>query len=287
MNTQRKWQNTRTDLAIEQVSFLKKPYSAGIKQHRWEKNGVAVTEISITDERTAAQLQKPIGRYLTVEPTSFTQSPTAFAEEVLVLAENITSLLPEKSISSHSTVFVVGLGNQQITPDALGPRTIRYTMATRHLSALRKQGLPLGASVCAIAPGVLGQTGIETAEIVKSLTDTLSPSVVLVVDALAAAEHARLGKTVQLSNTGISPGSGVLNRRKELSKATLGVPVLSMGVPTVIDLPVPKQEQAEVMMVTPREIDQIIEHAAKLIGFSISKALHPELSVDDLTALIS
>ena len=198
-------------------------------------------------------------------------------------------------------VLVVGLGNAQITPDALGPLTVRQILATRHIPAqlAEQTGLSGLRPVAAIAPGVLGQTGIETGEIILSIVRDLSPAAVVAVDALAAGSPERLGCTIQLSDSGISPGSGVLNARKELSRQSLGVPVLSLGIPTVVDggtlvcgllgcedeSRVP--EEARAMMVTPRDVDALIERGAKHLSLALNAALQPQLSLEEISYLVS
>ncbi len=164
---------------------------------------------------------------------------------------------------------------------------------TRHIGRemAERLNLPDLLRVSALAPGVSGQTGMETAEIVTALCEQTKPDFVIAIDALAAGSVARLGTTIQLSNTGISPGSGVLNKRKELSRATLGVPVLSIGVPTVVDLNTicqgaqEKGQAEKSMMVTPREIDTLIEHAAKTIAYALNRTFQPGLSLEEIAAL--
>lgn len=295
MNTIRNYENSRTDLAIERLDFAAETLPEGVFRKDVQKGSTKITRVEIKEGSAAEILGKEIGTYITIEPTQFKSVPEDFESEVKIVSEYIRLLLPEKF---HSAM-VVGLGNSQITPDALGPKVISNTLATRHIdSGLAQQiGLCDISSVCAIAPGVLGQTGMETAEIVAALCREVQPDVVIVIDALAAKSIFRLGTTIQMSNTGISPGSGVLNRRKELSQNTLGIPVVSLGVPTVVDLKnfavhdpdfsSKDLQKTEQMMVTPREIDVLIDHAAKTIGFSINKALHPGLEVSDIAALVS
>ena len=173
---------------------------------------------------------------------------------------------------------MVGLGNSGVTPDALGPQVVGRTLATRHLGdeLARQIGLDSLRKTAAIAPGVMGQTGIETGEIVLALVNFIRPAAVISIDALAAQDYSRLGSTIQIANTGISPGSGVQNSRKELSERTLGVPVISVGVPPSSTAPPwPPQSPARTAakstrklaraMVTPREVDRMIGHAAKFI----------------------
>ncbi len=216
------------------------------------------------------------------------------------IADELKSMLP-----TEGCVLVVGLGNNDITPDALGPKCVSQIFATRHIGSdlAMSIGLPGLRAVAALTPGVLGQTGMETSEIVAAVVERIRPTAVIAIDALAARRLSRLGNTVQMSDTGVSPGSGVGNARTELSEKTLGVKVISMGVPTVVDAVtlvtdvLGEQNAARMgdiridqefgrMMVTPREIDLMTERAAKLIALSINTALQPSLSLDDILSLI-
>lgn len=287
--------NPRTDLAIEQLDFALETPPNGITQHRTEQDGVRVTTVTVEDSASAQQLGKPVGTYITIEPTDFQKPPQDFAKEVELIAKQLQTLLPDKLCSA----LIVGLGNEQITPDALGPRAVKYALVTRHLplDSLSGTGLEGLISVSAAAPGVLGQTGIESAELVSSLCRETMPDVVIAIDALASKSLSRLGKTIQLSDTGISPGSGVMNARKALNRESLGVPVIAVGVPTVVDLqtiasdyagePVPLSNTLENLFVTPRGIDLLIEHAAKVAAFAINKALNPVLEIDEIAGLVA
>lgn len=288
----------RTDLAVERLDSVQGAAVSGVKRQIFSQRGIEVTRVSVQTEEGARKVGKPQGEYLTIEVSRFQSAPADFSKEVEAVAELIRPMLPKEEGTS---VLVVGLGNRDITPDALGPKAISYILATRHIS--REMAMELGmedlAPVAAIATGVLGQTGIETAEIVSSVVKSLQPSCVIVVDALAAKSVERLAATVQISNTGISPGSGVQNRRKELSERTLGVPVISVGVPMVVDMATIACEMLDVedvcdkvsergrsMMVTPREIDLAVEHAAKMVAFAINRALQPELTLEELMGLV-
>ncbi|MBS7174578.1 GPR endopeptidase [Massiliimalia timonensis] len=282
----------RTDLAIECIDFAKEALPKGVHTTRMEENGITVNTVEIRDEEAAEQLSKPVGRYVTIETSGFEAVSAQFEAEVQVIAQQIRTFLPQKGRS----FLIVGLGNSDITPDALGPQAVRYIFTTRHIGRemAERLNMPDLSAVSAIAPGVLGQTGMETAEIVTALCGQIKPDLAIVIDALASGSVARLGSTIQLSNTGISPGSGVLNKRKELSRATLGVPVLSIGVPTVVDLGTIVRELSdrpaassagETMMVTPRGIDNLIEHASKSIAYAINMALQPSLSLEEIAAL--
>lgn len=286
----------RTDLAVEAVEFAGEQVPEGVVRSEEERNGVKITRVEVVDEASARQIGKPIGKYVTVSVPSFERAAQNYEDEITAISEEIAAMLPKEGL-----VLVVGLGNNDITPDALGPKTIDHTLATRHISSEMAKSIGLEGlrSAAAIAPGVLGQTGIETAEIILSLTDKTKPAAVVVIDALASKSIDRLGTTVQISNTGIAPGAGVQNKRKEVNQHTLGMPVIAIGVPTVVDMSTIAHElsgegqnpllsaKGETMMVTPREIDVIIEKSARTLSLAINKALQPSLSIEDITALVS
>ena len=235
----------------------------------------------------------PRGLRITIQTPPLWNSLLDPQEEIDAAADSIRQMLP-----SHGGILVVGLGNSGVTPDALGPQVVGRTLATRHLGdeLARQIGLDSLRKTAAIAPGVMGQTGIETGEIVLALVNFIRPAAVISIDALAAQDYSRLGSTIQIANTGISPGSGVQNSRKELSERTLGVPVISVGVPTVIDGATLAAQftgqdrgkidpQAAQAMVTPREVDRMIGHAAKFISLAVNKALYPQLSLEEISFL--
>jgi spore protease len=281
----------RTDLAIEATALEqngKAATVAGVRQETIDVENMKITRITIENEQGAQALQRPQGMYITAEMPALSDDDTNMEQRAKRLGEELHGLLP-----SNGTVLVVGLGNQAITPDALGPRAAGMVLATRHIEGefARSTGLDNLRSAAVIAPGVLGQTGIESHDIIRSLCQAVKPSAVLVIDALASRSVDRLGCTVQLCNTGIAPGSGVGNNRMELNQNTLGVPVISMGVPTVVDaqtvaLELTGREEAVAkvtprgaqMMVTPREIDLIIRRASRLVAMTINAALQPDYS---------
>lgn len=292
----------RTDLAMETIDEASGRLPNGVTRKIIRQNGREIHMLRVETEEAAIKINKPIGEYATVQTTDFRGSAVDFCSEIDAIAAILTMYLPK----SCKSVLVVGLGNRDITPDALGPLAIESIFVTRHVDdALQKEiGLEGLCGVAAIAPGVLGQTGVESAEIISALVKKLSPDCVLIIDALAAKSVDRLATTVQISTAGISPGSGVQNRRKELTNATLGVPVIAIGVPTVVDMATIAtdllgfddreennanvlSERARTMMVTPREIDLAVGHAAKTIALSINKALQPGLTLDEITALVS
>lgn len=293
----------RTDLAIEYLENRQPNSIPGVVTKQDAVEDITITTVTVQTGSASEELQKPKGTYITVDVVPFSQGITASEEEIEAVASSMGQLLPK---NKKGPVLVVGLGNTDITPDALGPRVIQKIIATRHISEEIKKasGLQHFSSVCALAPGVLGQTGIETGEIVAAVVAEIRPRCVVVVDALASRSLTRLGTTIQISNTGISPGSGVQNSRKELSEDTLHVPVISIGVPTVVDAVTlaydlldehqfngqikPKvQPNGAPMIVTPREIDLIIKRASDIIAFAINKSLHPKVPLQSIQFLLS
>lgn len=277
----------RTDLAAEAAFSALKNRSEGIKQQIRQGRTSKITEITIETDEAGKAIGKGKGRYITIEAAS----PYAeFTEQADDIADEL-----KKLCGCDNNILIIGLGNSEITPDALGPQAVSGIIATRHLRDELPKGHFLSGlhSVSALATGVLGQTGIEVAEITKAVCDRTSPECVIVIDALACADTSRLGTTVQLTDAGISPGSGVQNSRKELSQRTLGVPVVAVGVPTVIDMHTiyenmsgrSPEKNLPNMMVTPRDIDRIIDRTAKLIAHAMNRAFQPDLSHEDIETL--
>ena len=230
--------NIRTDLAIENHTLLMETAQELIGAEltdSWEDD-IKTTRVKIKSKDAARQLKKPVGTYVTLELTDLRYMNNAFYESACrQIAREIKNML--KPISKKKQpILIIGLGNRSITSDALGPAVIDRLMITRHLFSYAPEAVSenLG-SVCAIAPGVLGLTGIETEEIIRGITEKVNPCAVICVDALAARSIDRVTRTIQICDTGINPGAGVGNNRKEISQKTLGVPVLAIGVPTVVD----------------------------------------------------
>lgn len=294
--------NFRTDLALEAVKALGYDKIKGITQQEKKTGSLKLIKMSVKTDEAAKKIGKLKGEYITIELPEFTDNAKDINEKVEVISKQIRYLLPQNGL-----IFVVGLGNESITPDALGPRTIKSILATRHITKeiARSTGLEALRGVAAIAPGVLGQTGIEVSEIIKSIIKKIDPVGLIVVDALASMQTSRLGTTVQICNTGISPGSGVGNARPGINEKTMGVPVIGIGVPTVVDaqtmakdildlsensrkekLEYKTMPRGEPMIVTPREIDLLIERASKLLAMSINSALQPEFSIEEIMSLV-
>ena len=283
--------SVRTDLAVEMIDEDAKSLPKGIKRRLRKSSACTITEIIVTNEIAGIRIGKSKGRYITIETERLSSSPSDFEEQAGNIADEISALIG----NDPSDGLIVGLGNSDITPDALGPMVISQIIATRHLKTALPKGHEFASltPISAIAPGVLGQTGIEAAEIIRSVCDSIHPRYVIVIDALACSDISRLGTTIQLTDTGISPGSGVQNRRKELSEVTLNVPVIAIGVPTVVDMHTivenvtgnPPDKHLPNMMVTPRDVDKLIERTARLVAFAINKAAQPSLSFEDISAL--
>lgn len=276
----------RTDLALEAADTGDGVLPEGVFVEEKEEDGVRRTLVRIESDGAAERLGRPKGKYLTLEAPLSSSDPLTDR-----LAEALSELLPD------GPVLVAGLGNRSITPDALGPDTAHAIIATRHIPPEQAKAVGLDGlrPVCSIAPGAMGQTGIETADIVAALVRELGFSAVVAVDALAARSMERLGATIQLSDSGIAPGAGVRNQRSELSEASLGIPVLALGIPTVVDAATllsdlapgcAALDGASGLIVTPRDIDTIIDKGARILSVALNRALQPTLSPDDVTLLM-
>ncbi len=301
--------SVRTDLAMENLN--EHSSCPGVDVHRWEENDIFFSEVLIKTEEAARQLGKPCGSYLTLECRLLGEhDPHARMAMANLLSEELGRMLEAQE---NGSVLVVGLGNRDVTPDALGPAVVGKTLVTRHImqGPWAQSGL---RSVCAVAPGVLGVTGVETMEMVEGLVKKLSPSTVICIDSLAARDSDRIGCAVQLSNTGIQPGSGVGNHRRPLTKETLGVDVIAIGVPTVIyaatlardafailseDNEKDSHEEALSAMehelrhtelgnliVTPRDIDAIVKNCAGMIAAALNRALQPCLTEAEIAEMM-
>lgn len=276
----------RTDLALECGGLEQGKKVAGAEVHEEELEGFALTEVRITDPAGARALGKPEGCYLTLDLGGYRAMGTdALPRAVAAVGACIERLLPDKS----GAALVAGLGNRAVTPDAVGPRCADHVLVTRHLTHTDPQNFGSFYPVAALAAGVLGTTGVESGELVQAVCEKIRPGFVIAVDALAARSVRRLCTTIQIADTGISPGSGVGNRRFALNAETLGVPVIAVGVPTVVDGASLARELggkadgalAE-MLVTPKDVDTLITELAKLLGYGINAALQRGLSVADM-----
>ncbi len=305
----------RTDLALESRNFYFR------RNNIRELNGIVVntvktdiytkTEVFVQTKEASEKIGKPLGNYITIQ-SEYIESGLYTEELSTVLSEELTKLLPRHK--EEPLIFVAGLGNRAVTPDALGPEVVSSLIVTRHLPEKSKKDLSL-SHLSALAPGVLGITGIESSEIIYAVSEKIKPDCIIAIDALASGSASHVGCTIQLSDTGINPGSGVHNRRTALNEKTLGVPVISVGVPTVSDISsilceafeeiidaskpgLSEAEKKEVLknfltmhsedsMVTPKNIDAVISRAALILSRGINLAVHENLdysSISDYTS---
>ncbi len=294
----------RTDLALEahelfQESAEKTTRLEGVRAVRRQKEGYSTTRVEILNAAGAKALGKPIGVYMTLDLSSFWQrKPEFFERAVRLLGAELKELIPDAG-----SALVIGLGNAAMTPDAVGPRTVDHVLITRHLLSAMPRQFAGFRPVAGFRTGVLGTTGVESAEAVRALVRETRPDFVIAVDALAARRMNRVCTTVQLSNTGIVPGSGVGNHRAALTEKTLGVPVIALGVPTVVEaatLAADLLEEAGVteldakklqgknraMMVTTRDIDDRVHNLSKVLGYGINWALQ-DLEIEEINTLLS
>ncbi|MGM8206063.1 GPR endopeptidase (plasmid) [Clostridium perfringens] len=323
--------NVRTDLAVESREIYKHRYNREIDgvvfEEKTVEEDIKVTNVDILNEEGAKAMGKPIGRYVTIDIPEYTHYDGSIMDEVShVVAASLEELI---NLPEERTALVVGLGNWNVTPDAIGPKVVGKLMVTRHLKKVMPDIIDDSVRpVCAIAPGVLGITGIETGEIIKSLVEKIKPDLVVCIDALASRKLERVARTIQISNTGISPGAGVGNHRMQINEESLGIPVIALGVPTVVDAAtiandamdlvldeminqadagkefynilnnIDKNEKGMMikslldpyvgdLMVTPKEIDDIIESVSKIIANGINIALQPNMVLEDINKFLN
>lgn len=334
--------NVRTDLTLEarelfQEQKLRSDSQGIITQETNEPPGVDVenagdndikiTRVRITSPTGEQSIGKPMGNYITLEVPGLKYNDQELYENTCkALAKELAGII---DIDEKATVLVVGLGNWNVTPDALGPKVVSSMMVTRHLLEYLPDQVDEGVRpVCAVAPGVLGITGIETGEIVKGIVERVKPNLIIAIDALASRKLDRVNTTIQLADTGISPGSGVGNKRMVLSKETLGVPVIAIGVPTVVDAATMANDAIDLVLdsmikeasqgtefykmlssidrnekyamiqevlnpyvgnliVTPKEIDEVVERVAKVIANGLNIALHKGITLKDVNRYVS
>lgn len=309
--------NFRTDLASERRDIYRKANSLeneidGIESEKEEINEkISVERVKITNKQGEEAIGKPIGNYITIDIKQLKIAQDEDIENFAEILSNELKKVLEEHIDKQGEVLVVGLGNIYVTPDALGPKVINGIEVTRHIINYLPQYVNEGTRmVSAISPGVLGTTGIETVEILKGIVDNIHPKLVIVIDALASRSIERISSTIQLSDTGIIPGAGVGNKRSEISEATLGIPVIAIGIPTVVetavlvndslDLFITKlqneaksndylnqlkekdnyEEIKEALMpsdynliVTPKEIDDLIENMSEIVAMGINQSM--------------
>ncbi len=301
------------DLAVEAHDLLRgatKKEIAGVKEHKEELPNAIITTIEIFNKNGEQIMGKPQGIYITIDaPVLRSEDPPIHEEIAAAIAGKLSQLLQVLKVNPTDPVLVVGLGNWEATPDSLGPKVVNQFTVTRHLLKYIPDDLPPGTRpVSALAPGVLGTTGIETAEIIRGVVEKTQPRVIIAIDALAAGDLERVGSSIQITNTGINPGSGIGNQRISINQSTMGVPVIAIGIPTVVHAGIIIYEtlnqlqqafpQANLqsskplaqhlsknvlspfggnLTVTPKEIDDLVHNLAWVIGNALNKALHTTL----------
>ena len=287
----------RTDLAIEVLENSGQTTQNAVQT---EKNleGFRLTQVEI--HREDERIGKPPGSYYTLSVDALLRrEEDAFPRACRAVAHSLGQLT--RQLDPRAPVLVIGLGNRAVTPDAIGPLCCQSVLATRHLVERSPAQFRAFRPVAVLAPGVLGTTGVETGEIVMGVMDRIRPGLVLAVDALAARRLSRLMCTIQMTDTGIVPGSGVGNARAALTRQALGVPVLAVGVPTVVDgatlaADIAEQSGASCealddlhtpVLVTTRDVDQQVADAARVIGYGINLFLHPTLDITDIDLFLS
>ncbi|WAH39168.1 GPR endopeptidase [Alicyclobacillus dauci] len=314
----------RTDLAMEAHALAKQGGRSltGVDESHEEFDGLNVTRVRVRTKVAERRLGKRKGMYVTLEIPGLRHRDPDLQERVTkVFADELHRLL---DLPKDASVLVIGLGNEHITPDALGPMVVNKLFVTRHLFHYMPEVLGDGKgyrSISAVSPGVLGLTGIETSEIVRGIVERIKPDAVIAIDALASRSLTRVNATIQLSDTGIQPGAGVGNNRKALDKESLGIPVIAVGVPTVVDAATIANDAIELLMsqlreqvpgnaasalfdqlgtgekwhlirevldpmgnnlvVTPKEVDDFMDDVAFVVAKGLNVALHPAMTMDD------
>lgn len=300
----------RTDLAMESRDFARSPH--GVTSRNFRHGTIEEIHVTIETPEAAQELSKACGKYVTLSHPSLANLDVKERNDLAhALADTLQDMIP-----AFGDLLIVGLGNRHITADALGSRVLDHLLVTRHMRDVTQPSLQGRLrSVCAVAPGVLGITGIETAEMVHGIVEKVHPSAVIAIDALAARESGRICNTIQVTDTGIRPGSGVGNHRQGLTRETLGVPVIAIGVPMVVyasviardalamlldDMGMNEQEHSRAvdalvsrvteqkmgeLVVTPREVDELVGKVAQIIAMGVNLALQPRLSEEEISLL--
>ena len=292
----------RTDLALEARELWQEQTGAvsalpGVEARDSLREGIPVNTVQVLDERGENALGKPRGSYVTLTLEGLARREEGiFPRSVQAVAAELAGLIQD--IPQNGLVLVAGLGNRAITPDAVGPKVHQNTLVTRHLVRQMPEHFGSLRPVASVAAEVMGTTGVESGELVRAVCEKIGPACVVAVDALASRSLKRLCRTVQISDTGITPGSGVGNHRMGLTRDTLGVPVIALGVPTVVDGAtlaadllgsddLPDLNEGRDLLVTPKDIDSQVNDLAKVIGYGLSMALQPGISLEELELLLS
>jgi len=330
--------NRYTDLVIDAAEILMNSSEAkeqtqenrlpqGVQMENAGDEEIKITRVRVTTPAGEKAIGKPMGNYITLEVPRLRENDQILYENTCkALADELLGIL---ELNDKTLTLVVGLGNWNVTPDALGPKAVSNMMVTRHLLEYLPDQVDKGVRpVCAVAPGVLGITGIETGDIIKGIVDRIKPDILIVIDALAARNMNRVNTTIQIADTGISPGSGVGNKRMEISRKTVGIPVYAIGVPTVVDAATMANDAIDLVLdgmieqapqgtefynmmksidrdekynmirellepysgnliVTPKEIDDVVMKIAKVIANGLNIALHQGITLNDVSRYVN
>ncbi len=294
----------RTDLAMESREAAGE--IPGVEMKQMTMGGATVTRVTVLNQEGAQAMGKPMGVYITIEQSNLYEKEAQVTDELAAcLSREIATLFHREKTG---TALVVGLGNRDLTPDSLGPRVTEEVLVSRHiLSQMPDMIDERVRSVCVLSPGVMGSTGMETGEVVSAVVQRIQPDLVIVVDALAARSTGRILTTVQVTDAGVAPGSGVGNHRGALTRETLGVPVIAVGVPMVVHASTILRDSMEKLMeksgakfdisvllrdmdganlvVTPVMIDEAVRNVASLVADGINGALQPDLTREEIHAM--
>ncbi|MEK6266903.1 MAG: GPR endopeptidase [Clostridium sp.] len=322
--------SVRTDLAVEAKELYREENSSempGIEVDEYNEGNIKITNVKIVSDIGEEMMGKPKGTYITIDIPEFVHYDGDAMDKVSIVMGKV--LKPLVKLEDSMTALVVGLGNWNVTPDAVGPKVVSKIMVTRHLKQLVPDSIDEGIRpVCAISPGVLGITGMETGEIIRGIVERIKPNLVICIDALASRKMDRVNRTIQIGTSGISPGGGIGNQRMEISEKTLGIPVIAIGIPTVVDAAtlandtidlvldemirtakeggefytmlksIDKVEKQKMiveilnpyvgnLVVTPKEIDVVINSVSKIIANGINIALQPALGLEDINKFLN
>jgi spore protease len=307
-------QGIRTDLAKEAVAFDEKKEIEGIDVFEFKTDDdITVNRVEVRNQRGAEEIGKKIGKYVTVEcPELYDKDEKLLAKVAHTFADEITKM--KDGCGKAENILIIGLGNRKVTPDALGPLVCEKVFVSRHIKKYLPEMIDSRVlEVSAIAPGVLGITGLETAEVIDGIVDKIKPDMIIVIDALASRSISRIGTSIQVSDAGISPGSGIGNKQKAIDRETLGIPVLSIGIPTVVYAYTIASEillsasiktnaaenqisnvigmiqdiEGSDMIVTPKNIDMLIQNSSDLLARSINFSIHKDLTEEEIKRYMS
>lgn len=280
----------RTDIASESEYILNGTDLQGIERQRHldEKSMLETDFIRILTADAAEKIGRPMGRYMTFTLTdkSFEADSTLLCARAALIAKHIRSLMPS---DMRGGALFAGLGNRRVTPDSVGPLCADRVIATRHLKRTPLKGIHLN-DTAVISAGVMAQTGLESAELVRAAAELVKPAVIIVCDAFACSDISHLGTVISACDTGLRPGSGVNNSRAEISKHTMGVPCVAIGIPTVADagaVTMSDSDDLRGLVVTPGGIDAVVSFGSSLIALAVNMALQPELTAEEILAINS